>query len=334
VNLLQILEITSGGDGSGCDPEVAEANGNKCGRPPTTGGQRVSEALKDPVEVKRRSNPVFTNEEVNNPAFAQIMDGLRGREEDLSPWENTHRVQMARALYDAMITSAVQGDSRIEHAGPVRGYTAERSAVHDDILADYKSRFTEPQDKPVVLLTGGLPGAGKSTGLASIDLTGFTVVSADTIKEQMPDYTGSNAAYLHEESSELASGLAQMAMNHRQNVVMDVTLKSFGDPEKGVHDNAAGVVKHFARAGYKVQLIFTDISINKSIQRAMDRYLRDGRFVPPDYVRLAKSSQGNNSKNADTFKALREWPEVEGWRMISTEQDGKVEELGRGGKPL
>jgi len=318
MNLQQTIEVFDlyfGGPGSGCNPEVG-----KCGRPKGSGdGGRES-----------RGNPKMTTTEARSPEFRNMYTTLKSRQ-DLSSWEKENLVVLTRGYMNAAMVSA-KGDSISTHAGDVNGFTPERAQLHDDIVGHYMSKFTEPRERPRALITGGLPGAGKTSGLKTIGTEGFVQINADDLKALFPEYgSGEGAAFLHEESSYLARVIQQKAMASRQDIVLDVTLKSVGDPTKGVNDNAMGNVKAFSKAGYDIHLQFTDVTINKSIERVMNRYIKSGRFVPPDYIRLAHSRKGTNSQNRDTFDKIRTMSEITGWSLFTTEND-KLEELEKGGK--
>ncbi len=302
-----LLVLLLGGPGSG---GAREGAGRK------TGGDRMSKEM--------------TESESQNQNFMRIHNDLQSRG-DLTPYERYHIVPLARAYTESTMALA-HGDSNEKNSGTVNGYTAERAALHDEIVGHYMSQFTAPQEHPNVLITGGLPGAGKTSGLQDMDLRGYTKINADDIKEMLPEYKGgSGAAYLHEESSHIASIVTERAIAARQNIVQDVTMKSYGDPSKGVQDNIAGTITRYGQEGYNVHLQFTDVHVNTAIERVMNRYGTTGRFVPPDYIRDARSPLGTNSKNFDTFTRVRDFPQVTSWHL----RDGVTgETVAKSGKTL
>lgn len=293
----------------------------------------VEERLTSSAERARRANPKMTAEEAADPAFQAMLDKVRNEAETIL--ERQQAVPLARAYLAA--AKGMEGypfpGSILKHAGPVGGLTAERAAVHQQIIDYYKSRFTTPNENPVIVATGGLPGAGKSQGIKQVpEYKEYLNINADDIKTMFPEYNGTNAAFLHEESDALARRIFDMAVEARQNLVLDVTMKSLGNPGKGQNDGLAGRLEAFAAQGYEIQIQFTEVSLDTAVREVIDRYFREGRFVPPDYVRSARE-QSASSKNYQTFRALRKMPFVVGWQHYTREYGEAPVFYDQGGRP-
>jgi len=293
----------------------------------------VEHALSDPALVAARSSNVMTEAEKNDPRFQEFLTEIRARggggREGATLEERANAVALARAYRAAEV-----GDegfpypgSMLKHRGSVYesapgkgdGLTPERARLHDTIVAHFLSKFTEPQVHPLVVVTGGLPGAGKSFGLRGVkEYEGLLNVNSDDIKALLPEYNGANAGFLHEESDLIATRVFREAVKARQSMILDVTMKSLGEANKGITNGLAGRLSAMRDSGYEVQLVFIDVSIDTSVRQAVARYFEQGRFVPPNYIRGAQgkgaSKNLSNSKNFNTFVSLRERPGITGWK--------------------
>lgn len=310
---------------------------------PALRAKDVEHFLTSEREVARRSSNKMTPAEQRDEQFQTILESVRDQAETIEERENA--VAIARAYQEAMDgmegyaqfnADGTPGGSLEKHKGPVGGLTAERAALHDEIVNHFVSKFDRPQEYPTVVVTGGLPGAGKSFAIRQHPgYKDFLNVNSDDVKAMLPEYKGSNSGFLHEESDMIARRVFERAFEARQNMILDVTMKSLGDANKGIDDGLAGRVKKMSEQGYNVQLQFTEVSIDTSVRTALDRYFREGRFVPPSYIRSARSKgQTASSKNYETFATLREMPFVNGWEHYTREynQGARLYKKGKGGK--
>lgn len=245
-------------------------------------------------------------------------------------YEREHAADFAEAALLAA-KSIANGDSRDHHAlrrpDGTYEYLPPRAARHARII-DKMLAGGVPKEQPTLVLMGGLPGAGKSTAVAAnLRKEGKVVVNADDVKAELPEYAGWNAAYLHEESSEIVEAALVAARMMRYDVVFDATLKS-----------SAGALQRmatFQRDGYRVEARFVDVDVATSIQRAGDHYLEAkkkgdvARFVPFDYIRSAALVDGSTKPRA-TFEALRDQMDAyvivdnRGSRPLPIAQRGKL----------
>lgn len=162
-------------------------------------------------------------------------------------------------------------------------YQPSRIALHDSIIADYLSRarciFRE---KPIAIMTGGLPGSGKSTFIKRYAnwLTNKSIfaIDADEIRAKLPEYQGWNAFVTHEETSDIIKRLLTLIGRNecRYDILFDGTMVN----SKKYNE----LMNKFLQLGYDVYLIYITIPLELSIERALSRYQRSGRFVPLEII--------------------------------------------------
>lgn len=191
-------------------------------------------------------------------------------------------------------------------------YTPERQRLHDEILASMLNPRAVAQEgqRPHVAILMGAPASGKTTALqpASKELgVEFTVINADDVKAKLPEYNGRNAGLVHEESSDIAEGqLLPKAIESGHNVLLDITGAN-GEKVKGM-------VERFHKLGYEISMLCAHLPIEKACARAVDRFRKSGRFVPPRYI--AMKVDGNPEQ---TYNELKNDPRVTHWRRYSTD---------------
>jgi hypothetical protein len=191
------------------------------------------------------------------------------------------------------------------------------------------------------VISGGLGGAGKGTVLAKhagIDTSKYLVIGPDRIKEQMarrgmiPEVDGlspmERSVLVHEESSWIATNLANRAYAERKNVIWDITMSSFESAERRIDDLRA--------AGYsRLTGVFVDIPAEQSVQRALERYRagmeryrsgegQDGRYVPPNVI-LAQRTPEGQTVNRQVFETSK--PRFDRWMVFDNSRDGETPAL-------
>lgn len=191
-------------------------------------------------------------------------------------------------------------------------YTPARQQLHQAIVSSMLNpkAQAEPGTKPHVVILMGCPGAGKTTTLAPIAKeygVEFTTVNADDVKAKLPEYNGSNAGLVHEESSDIAEGqLFPQAMQARHHLVMDIT----GANGKKVK----AMVEQFHDHGYEISIAYAHLPAWKAATRVVDRFRKAGRFVPPTYV--VNKVDGNPE---ETYNDLKNDPRVSHWRRYNND---------------
>jgi hypothetical protein len=275
-------------------PRVPAGHGEESGRWTSGGAGSRADAFRglspeQRAEVSRRADEIRAHPE----ATAAERDAAE---------------MLARA--DLLAEQALAGgDTRTQYK-TATGWAPEREALHKRLIEKVVSKpgtIAGEGEQPTVIFMGGLPASGKSTTVEGLDRTGYVVINADDFKEELPEYTGENAAVLHEESSELAERALQVAKANRQHIIYDATLKTPGRPDDG---GALGKIEDFKRAGYRVEVRFVDMAVDEAVRRSVARYVRKelkdgkGRYVPAKYIRGARDAQWGSKPRA-TFEAVK-----------------------------
>lgn len=173
-------------------------------------------------------------------------------------------------------------------------FTAERQALHEEII-NKALEGVPKSDDPTLHLLGGGPASGKSTMLSSgrVDVPvgrEAVQINADDVKEQIPDYAAMvksgdprAAMFSHEESSYVAKEIQARAYANGQNVVLDGTGNSSIESLQGKIDTAHSY-------GYKVVGNYATVPSDIAVERANSRAARTGRVVPESVVREIHAS--------------------------------------------
>jgi predicted ABC-type ATPase len=170
-------------------------------------------------------------------------------------------------------------------------YTQDRLRLHNRII-DGMLHGTVAQAEPRVIYMGGLPGSGKSTVVKRMNTDGFVKIDSDEIKQKLPEYEGWNAALLQDEATDIVNRLAEQALAGRRHILIDCTLKS--------GDQYVGQIAAMKTLGYKVGVVYTDLPPEIAMDRAIDRYKHQGRFVDPRYIAT------HDHKNRASFERLKQ----------------------------
>lgn len=125
---------------------------------------------------------------------------------------------------------------------------------------------------PTMILTAGLPAAGKSTYLKSVGLDKHPTVDPDAIKETHPDYDPKNPQALHVWSKKLARKQHLSLLAEEKTFVVD-----------GTGTNVEKYVQYINEArelGYNVELHYLVVDVQTSIERNAARE----RSVPTEII--------------------------------------------------
>lgn len=206
-----------------------------------------------------------------------------------------------------------------EHRDAETGeWTPERRALHERIIQGVMSEAGEAPEREEgetkqIWVTGGLPGAGKSTVLEYREAfpEGTVKIDSDKIKTMFPEYEGWNASLLHEESSAIVQEIFRRSTEEGRDIVYDATLKTTTKAE----DLVAGLQD----MGYGVNVIYVDVPMAMAMDRAINRFAtQGGRYVSPMYIAT------HDSKNVKTLATLRD--SVNSWEHWDNSQP-------KGGEP-
>lgn len=200
-------------------------------------------------------------------------------------------------------------------------YTPEREALHSRILADATAGYSCVSGRaPIAVLTGGPPGAGKTTWLrrhAPMLLHPTTLrVDADELRMQLPEYRGWNAATTQDEVGDLVDRLLDaVGKPCLTDLIYDGTLTS--------SRRYLRLIPRLKRLGYRVYLVTVLVPESVSRAQVLRRYQASGRYVP----QAAISSYFRSGPAV--FRQIA--PQVDGYLQVNG-LDGSV--LEAGGAPL
>jgi|GEM_PF-2583210 len=191
-------------------------------------------------------------------------------------------------------------------------WTIARRRKHERIVHKILNpkAATKEGEQPQCVFLMGAPASGKTSALqpAAKDLgVAFTVINADDVKEQLPEYNGRNAGLVHEESSYIAEKLiAPEVLRRRHHTIWDVT---GANTEK-----ITQMVDIHHRHGYQITILYAHLPIEKAAARAVARFRDKGRFVPPEYVVNVV-----DGKPEQTYNALKGDSRVARFRRYDTD---------------
>ena len=279
------------------------------GRPGQVGGSRPRDAsAPDSLSHTGHNAPglqKYNLKDEDYEAYQRVMKMESPEAQDALKRAGVTRDQAVKMVDDAREKAASIPQTRDLHMKD-GVYSPERKKVHDEIRDKYLSRGKINEDgKPELFLTGGLPGAGKSSILKKEMYDGykdkFVIIDSDAIKEQLAaidglENLGIHAASYHAEADDIISDIFGTAIEKRMNIGLDGTMKN----QKKMLD----VVSDFKGLGYKVEVAFVDLPPEKAMTRGLERYFRGGRFVDPIYI------ASNDHKNPATAKALKDHVDV------------------------
>jgi predicted ABC-type ATPase len=197
-----------------------------------------------------------------------------------------------------------------EYRDPETGeWNPERRALHERIIQGVMKEAGEAPDgeDKQIWVTGGLPGAGKSGVLEHREAfpEGTIKIDSDRIKAMLPEYEGWNATLLHEESSAIVQELFRRSTTEGRNIVYDATLKTT--------EKAEELIAGLENMDYGVNVIYVDIPMAMSMERAIERFAtQGGRYVSPMYIAT------HDSKNVKTLATLRD--SVSSWEHWDNSQ--------------
>lgn len=200
-------------------------------------------------------------------------------------------------------------------------WSEEREELHYRLLSHFEEKYRDVPSDGMVIISGGLPGAGKTTCLTTsmgVDLSSYATVSSDDFKEMLasegavPEIEGltpmESSTLVHQESSYLADKLMSKMARENKNVIYDCTCRDLSVTK--------GRVKSLINSGYSssnIQFVFVDIPIDTAHERAKYRY-RDGlnnfelggRYLPAKVIDGCSPLSGDwfTSRNAETVVSL------------------------------
>jgi predicted ABC-type ATPase len=211
------------------------------------------------------------------------------------------RIVQTKDMHTIPVKDESGGIIKDEKGKPIVRYTPKREELHQTIINHIMKNVEciAEVERPVAILTGGPPGSGKSRYIrdnfpwATISLSkGVLHIDADYIRGMLPEYEGWNASATHEETSDIVNKLLDnLGTPCKTDIVYDGTMSNMKKYSK--------LVERLKGMGYLVFFIFMEVSSpNVTFKRVKERYVKGGRWVPPEVVRDA------HAKADVTFLAL------------------------------
>lgn len=219
---------------------------------------RVSKELKDIIS-RLNNNEAVSIEEIN--ANEQIKKARA--KADSIPATNTINTAERKKLRQSITDKLLENGS----------YTG----VDENGKEVYNGNIKTERRIDLVI---GVPAAGKSSVLVNplSEQYNSRVIDSDMAKELLPEFNnGLGANAVHKES---------------QNIIDDVLYKALVNGENIVHPIVGGgkleslvdKISYFKEKGYSVYLHLNELPINKSVGRAINRFIETGRFIPPEIL--------------------------------------------------
>ena len=141
---------------------------------------------------------------------------------------------------------------------------------------DYSGEVLQNRRMDIVI---GLPGSGKSSVYTErlSQEHKSRVIDTDDFREYIPEYNGSNASLVHREASALRDLVFDTALDNGDNIL----LSTIGaDAEKLEKQITA-----YKEEGYQIYLHLNELPNNKSLARAISRYIgEDGTAAPANLL--------------------------------------------------
>lgn len=150
------------------------------------------------------------------------------------------------------------------------------SGVDENGNAKYDGPVKRERRMDIVM---GLPGSGKSSvysdGLSAEHSARISDV--DDVRPFIPEYDGTNAAVVHKEAKVVSEAVLDEALERGDNIVLSI----IGDD---VDKLRARIQKFEDDKGYDVYLHLNELPNEKALNRAVSRYLTEGRWVPLNMI--------------------------------------------------
>lgn len=209
----------------------------------------------------------------------------------------------AMTLLEACIDKAPSTKS-LHFNDKSQSYSTSRQQLHHQIIDKLLQNKPCRVDKPIALLTGGYPGAGKTSYLNKKIpriKQHFIIIDADDIRAQLPEYKGWNAFNTQAEVKDIVTQvLDSLGRPCVYNVIYDA---SMSDPQFYME-----FINQLKDKGYKVYIIYLQIPFDIAIQRANLRYLETGRYVSSDFLNHVRK------EGLNTFNTIKN--EVDGYMVV------------------
>lgn len=273
---------------------------------PMHGGYPTPDAAAAAIEAGRLGEPLRKVwEEAKHPRdpltgrwikIGAILDAIASLRPDLK----RDKVGGERSeLADKVLTGHKDTEDKWSVALPNgdREYDPERLELHDEIVDKFlRQRDSDgklcadcpeltPHGTKRALFTAGGPSSGKSSVLGQgYDGQTMVGVNPDDVKAELHEYQAlaratdrASGAAVHEESSALSKRILREALDRDLNIFVDTV----GDSEGGKFHRK---LREAVDRGYEVKVVVATLPVELGQELALERALRTGRFVPPDFI--------------------------------------------------
>ena len=242
---------------------------------------------------------------------------------------NMTKEQVLTKITEARRLLLTAEDSVVEHFNlSADKFKVRRERLHKRIAQALVNRVEKTAGTPTLLMTGGLPGAGKSSIMRSSYYAGwkqkYVHIDSDYIKRVLARADGYRltwrAKLYQKEADAVIAEITKRAQKAGKSVLFDATTKN--------SEEAMKVYNAYYAAGYKVEIAFADLPPEKCVQRAIARFLgKEKRFVDPVYV------ASHDSRNIATFNELKKQEGVV-WKHWDTDipRGAEAKLIASGGK--
>ena len=187
---------------------------------------------------------------------------------------------------------------------------ARNMAWKDDGLDLPQGQYINQNRRAAIVL--GPPAAGKSTLANPIARKmNAAIIDSDEAKKLIPEYEGGiGANAVHEESSDIAERVLNLALEFGDNVVIPKVGGSPGSIER--------LITKLKEKGYSVDLVDMSVTYSNARSRMFMRFVKTGRLINPDYVRQVGDNPGK------TYDTLKQQGKADGYTRI--DNNGQIDE--------
>ncbi len=234
---------------------------------------------------RKRKYPLQSSKKQLNLSLKKSNRRLK---KELSPFE-LNVIKMTSADFLSGNHSLKQHSTRKGKLKP------RRQRFHNRIIRKtFSDRRTIDKQDPDLYVTAGVASSGKSETLAPRVPERTVIIDSDRFKKRLSRRTRSpvkrfpliHAAILQDEADVLVKRSIDKSIQERRDTTLDVTFANFQKNKK--------IIERYRRAGYDIHLLGTQKFAHKAVGDATNRFLRQGRFVPP-FVIAEKGNRINRN---------------------------------------
>ncbi len=136
----------------------------------------------------------------------------------------------------------------------------------------------------------GLSAAGKSSVLVNplSEMNSSRVIDSDMAKEELPEFdNGLGANAVHRESQNIIDQVLIESIKNGDNIVWPIV----GGNKV---NSLVAKIELLKQNGYSVYLHLNELSNNKALGRALNRYVETGRYIPPQVIKAYGNTPTQN----------------------------------------